>query len=150
MMNSSPGTFSSMNLHAGLQRLVRDLNRLYLSEPAFYELDYDVSGFEWIDFRDTDASVVSFIRRGRSPRETLVFVFNFTPLPRIDYRIGVPKEGYYRELMNSDAGLLWREATLGLGGGVLAGIPDPWHNQPCSVSLRLPPLGMLILKPETV
>ena len=141
-----PWDLLQYDLHAGLQRLVRDLNRLYLSEPAFYELDYDVSGFEWIDFRDTDASVVSFIRRGRSPGETLVFVFNFTPVPRIDYRIGVPGEGYYRELLNSDAAC-YGGSDVGLGGGVLAD-PRPWHNQPCSVSLRLPPLGMLLLKPK--
>jgi len=132
--------------HAGIQRLIRDLNRLYLSEPAFYELDFDPSGFEWIDFSDTDANVVSFIRRGRSPRQTLVFVFNFTPVPRIDYHIGVPREGHYQELMNTDAAC-YGGSNMGLAGGVTAD-SRPWHNQPFSVSLHLPPLGMLILKPE--
>jgi 1,4-alpha-glucan branching enzyme len=141
-----PWELLQYDYHAGLKRLVRDLNRLYVSEPAFYELDYESSGFEWLDFRDTDASVVSFIRRGRSPSDTLVFVFNFTPVPRSDYRIGVPREGFYRELLNSD-GACYGGSDVGLGGGVAAG-PDPWHNQPCSVSLSLPPLGMLILKPE--
>jgi 1,4-alpha-glucan branching enzyme len=131
--------------HLGLQRLIRDLNRLYLSEPAFYELDFDPKGFEWIDFRDTDANVVSFIRRGRSPDHTLVFVFNFTPVPRIDYRIGVPKEGFYQELINSDAEC-YGGSNIGLKGGATADL-KPWHNQPCSVSLYLPPLGMIILKP---
>jgi len=134
------------DLHAGLQRLVRDLNRLYVSEPAFYELDYDFSGFEWIDFRDKDASVVSFLRRGRAPEDTLVFVFNFTPVPRIGYRIGVPYQGFYRELMNSDAAY-YGGSNMGLGGGVTAD-PRPWHNQPCSVSLVLPPLGLIVLKPQ--
>lgn len=136
------------DLHRGLKRLVRDLNRLYVSEPALYEQDYDISGFEWIDFRDTDASVVSFIRRGRSPDEMLVFVFNFTPVPRYHYRIGVPREGFYRELMNSDASC-YGGSNVGLGGGITAE-PRPWNNQPNSVSLTLPPLGMLILKPQGV
>ncbi len=141
-----PWDLLQYDMHAGLQRLIRDLNRLYLSEPAFYERDFDPAGFEWIDFRDTDANVVSFIRRGRSPGQTLVFVFNFTPVPRMDYRIGVPKEGAYQELMNSDAAC-YGGSNIGLGRGVTAD-PRPWHNQPYSVSLRLPPLGMLILKPE--
>jgi len=141
-----PWDLLQYELHAGLQRLIQDLNRLYLSEPAFYELDFDPSGFEWIDFRDTDANVVSFIRRGRSPEDTLVFVFNFTPVPRKDYRIGVPRKGRYRELMNSDASC-YGGSNMGLGGSITADA-RPWHNQPCSVSLFLPPLGMLILKPE--
>jgi len=132
------------DLHAGVQRLIRDLNGLYLSEPALYERDYDPEGFGWIDFRDTDANVVSFIRRGRSPEAVLVFAFNFTPVPRTDYRIGVPEEGFYRELLNSDAAC-YGGSNMELGGGVIAD-PAPWHNQPCSVSLTLPPLGMVILK----
>ena len=91
--------------------------------------------------------MVSFIRRGRSPEDTLVFVFNFTPVPRNDYRVGVPRKGRYRELMNSDASC-YGGSNMGLGGSITADA-RPWHNQPCSVSLLLPPLGMLILKPES-
>ena len=131
--------------HQGLQRLVRDLNRIYVSEPAFYELDSDPAGFEWIDFRDTDANVVSFIRRGKSPGQILVLVFNFTPVPRMNYRIGVPKKGFYKELLNSDAACYWG-SNMGHEGGVTA-VPEPWHNQPFSLNLSLPPLSMLIFKP---
>jgi 1,4-alpha-glucan branching enzyme len=131
--------------HQGLQRYVKDLNRVYVSEPALYEVDFDPAGFEWIDFRDTNANVVSFIRRGRSPDEILVFVFNFTPVPRINYRLGAPRQGFYQELINSDAAV-YGGSNVGMAGGVMAE-PRPWHGQPYSLSLYLPPLGMLILKP---
>jgi 1,4-alpha-glucan branching enzyme len=131
--------------HQGLQRYVRDLNRVYVSEPALYEVDFDPAGFEWIDFRDTNANVVSFIRKGRSPDETLVFVFNFTPVPRMDYRIGAPLPGFYQELINSDS-VVYGGSNVGLGGGIMSE-PRPWHGQPYSFSLHLPPLGMLVLKP---
>ena len=132
--------------HKGLQRFVKDLNRVYVSEPALYELDFDPAGFEWIDFRDADSSVVSFIRRGKAPDQTLVFVFNFTPVPRMDYRVGAPLPGFYQELINSDAAC-YGGSNLGLGGGVTAD-SQPWHGQPCSLNIHLPPLGMLLLKPK--
>jgi len=132
--------------HKGLQRFVKDLNRVYVSEPALYELDFDPAGFEWIDFRDADSSVVSFIRRGKAPDQTLVFVFNFTPVPRMDYRVGAPLPGFYQELINSDAAC-YGGSNLGLGGGVTAD-PKPWHGQPYSINIHLPPLGMLLLKPK--
>ena len=131
--------------HKGLQNFVRDLNRVYCSEPALYELDYDPEGFQWIDFRDTDANVVSFIRKGKDPEQILVFVFNFTPVPRMDYRIGAPRPGFYREVINSDSAA-YGGSNIGVKGGVTAET-RPWHNQPCSLSLNLPPLGMLVLKP---
>ncbi len=130
--------------HQGLQRYVRDLNRLYLSEPAMYERDFDAGGFEWIDFRDADATVVAFMRKGRDKDEVLVFVFNFTPVPRIGYRVGAPGPGFYRELMNSDA-VCYGGSNVGNGGGIEAE-PQPWHGQPGCLNLNLPPLGMLILK----
>ena len=131
--------------HQRLQRYVKDLNRIYLSEPALYEIDFDPAGFEWIDFRDTDANVISFIRKGKAPDQLLVFAFNFTPVPRMNYRIGAPRLGFYKELINSDADA-YGGSNVGLGGGVTA-VSRPWHGQPYSLSLNLPPLGMLILKP---
>jgi len=131
--------------HQGLQRYVKDLNRLYKSEPALYELDHDYTGFEWIDFRDVAATVVSFIRRGKKPGDLLVFVFNFTPVPRSGYRIGAPGPGFYQELVNSNSAA-YGGSGLGLEGGVFAD-NKPWHGQPCSLNLNLPPLGMLVLKP---
>jgi 1,4-alpha-glucan branching enzyme len=130
--------------HKGLQNFVKELNRVYHSEPAMYELDFEPAGFEWIDFRDSDSTVVSFIRRGKDPDQVLVFVFNFTPTPRFNYRLGAPGPGFYKELINSDAEY-YGGANMGLGGGVLAD-QIPWHGQPCSLKLMLPPLGMLILK----
>ncbi|MEW6263588.1 MAG: 1,4-alpha-glucan branching protein GlgB [Thermodesulfobacteriota bacterium] len=133
-------------LHRGLQNYIRDLNRLYHREPAMFERDFQPEGFEWIDFRDTDSTVISFIRRGRRPDEELVFVFNFTPVPRWGYRIGVPRGGFYRELINSDSGY-YGGSNLGLSGG-LAAEPVPGHGRPYSLNLVLPPLGMLMLKAE--
>jgi 1,4-alpha-glucan branching enzyme len=132
--------------HRGLKLFVKELNRLYHSEPALYECDQDYSGFEWIDFRDVDASIVSFIRRGRSARDCLLFVFNFTPVPRAQYRIGVPRPGFYRELINSDADC-FGGSNMGLGGGI-ASDNISWHGKPCSLNLLIPPLAMLILKPD--
>lgn len=131
--------------HQGLRQFVRDLNRTYLSEPALYERDFQPGGFEWIDFRDTDSMIVSFIRRGKYQAQTLVFVFNFTPVPRMNYRIGAPVAGFYRELLNSDAAI-YGGSNMGLGGGIAAE-SIPWHGQLYSLNLRLPPLSMLILKP---
>ncbi len=132
--------------HKGIQRFVRDLNRIYREEPALYEQDYDPSGFQWIDFRDAAATVVSFLRKGKSANRPLVFVFNFTPVVRESYRIGVPFGGRYRELLNSDA-LCYGGSNQGLGGGITAEA-IPCHGHPYSLALRIPPLGMLLLKPE--
>ncbi len=89
--------------HSRLKRYVADLNAIYRTEAAMYEVDYDWHGFDWIDFRDAENSVISFIRKARNEDDLLVFVFNLTPVPREGYRIGVPKGGYYRELLNSDS-----------------------------------------------
>ncbi|MBN1847032.1 MAG: 1,4-alpha-glucan branching protein GlgB [Deltaproteobacteria bacterium] len=134
--------------HQGLQRYVKDLNRTYLSQPAMYENDFDPSGFEWIDFRDADSTVVSFIRKGKSPDDMLVFVFNFTPVPRIGYRIGVFKKGHYDTLINSDADD-YGGSGFGLSSGIIADA-IPWHGKPYSLDLDLPPLGMLLLKPSEI
>jgi 1,4-alpha-glucan branching enzyme len=131
--------------HKGLKLFVKELNRLYHSEPALYERDHEYAGFEWIDFRDTDSSVVSFIRKGKASKDCLLFVFNFTPVPRMQYRIGAPRSGYYQELINSDAGC-FGGSNVGLGGGIEAE-NIPWHGKPYSLSLLIPPLAMLVLKP---
>lgn len=130
--------------HITLKNFVRELNRIYLSEPTLYETDTDYHGFEWIDFRDADATVVSFIRRDREGKTLLVFIFNFTPTPRMNYRIGVPIHGYYTEIMNSDAAC-FGGSNMGLGGGIESE-EVPWHGRPYSLDLSLPPLAMLLLK----
>ena len=132
--------------HRGIQRLVRDLNTLYRSDPSLYEGDTEPEGFEWIDFHDAEQSVISFLRHRPGTREFVVCVFNFTPVPRHDYRIGVPVEGMYRELLNTDAEL-YGGTNVGNAGAVKAE-PVEWNSRPWSLRLTLPPLGALFLKPD--
>ena len=130
--------------HHCLREYVRDLNRIYRSEPSLYEKDYDPSGFEWIDFHDWEQSTLCFLRRASNSDDFVVLAFNFTPVPRREYRIGVPDAGYYRELLNSDSAI-YGGSNLGNAGGVSA-TEDPWHGRPYSLRLTLPPLAVLILK----
>jgi len=130
--------------HVGLQRYVRDLNWLYRNEPALYEIDYDWTGFQWIDINDTENSVISFLRKARDSNNQVVCVCNFTPVPRHGYRIGVPTLGHYRELLNSDAET-YGGSNLGNGGGVMAE-PISVHGFPNSIVLTLPPLSVLYFK----
>jgi|Deesub1362A_J573_1020465.scaffolds.fasta_scaffold00077_54 1,4-alpha-glucan branching enzyme len=132
--------------HEKLQKYVQDLNKLYTSEPALFEVDFEPAGFEWIDFSDSDSSVISFIRKAENPEDFLVFVFNFTPVPRYNYRIGVPKNTTYKEIMNSDSEIYWG-SNVGNAGWVTAE-EIPFSHWPYSLSLTLPPLGMLVLKPQ--
>ncbi|HOA05150.1 MAG TPA: 1,4-alpha-glucan branching protein GlgB [Candidatus Fermentibacter daniensis] len=129
--------------HRGIRSLVRDLNSLLSREPAMHELDHDPAGFRWIDFSDTDSTVVSFARRD-SGGGCVICVFNFTPEPRHGYRIGVPEGGFYRELLNSDASSYGGSGTGNLGG--TASDPQPRNGMAHSVSLSLPPLAALFLK----
>ncbi len=131
--------------HRRLQRYVVDLNGLLRSEPSLHELDFEWEGFQWIDFSDSDSCVVSFIRKAKDPEDFLVFVFNFTPVPRHDYRVGVPKKAVYKELLNSDSETYWGSDTG--NGGWVAAEDAPYSGQPYSLSLTLPPLGMLALSP---
>ena len=133
--------------HRGLRRFVTDLNRIYRAEPSLYEVDFDYRGFEWIDFHDTENSVVSFLRKGKDPRDFTVVVCNFTPVPRPGYRIGVPVPGFYREILNSDSTFYWG-SDMGNGGGVLAE-EVPFQLRPWSIPLTLPPLSVLFFKPES-
>ena len=130
---------------AGVHRWVRDLNRLLRAEPALHELDFAPAGFEWVDFRDSDNSVISFIRRPASSSGVILFVCNNTPVPRVGYRVGVPVGGKWKELLNSDA-IDYGGSGVGNLGGVEAK-DFPSHGQPRSVTLTLPPLGCLFLKP---
>jgi 1,4-alpha-glucan branching enzyme len=133
-------------LHSSLQRWVRDLNTLYRGEPALYEMDYEPAGFEWVDCTDYQRSIVSFLRRGRQPADTLLFVCNWTPVPRHNYRVGVPQDGYWREISNSDAPLYGGSGQGNMGG--LSAAPLPIHGRPFSLNMTLPPLGVVIFKRE--
>jgi 1,4-alpha-glucan branching enzyme len=166
----------NFDTHQGLLRCVRDLNGLLRSEPALHEQDFSWEGFEWIDFRDVDQSIVSFIRRakrkepaGPQPgeadqagtvaaapaaapgpqkynQEALVVVASFTPVPRTGYRVGVPEPGNYREIFNSDSDY-YGGSNVGNGTGLEAE-PFAWQDQPYSVMVTLPPLGVIYLKRE--
>ncbi len=132
--------------HLGVQRLVRDLNSLYRSEPALHELDAEPGGFEWIDANDNEASVISFIRLAKSTDDIILAVCNFTPVPRPNYLLGVPRGGSWQEILNSDA--TWYG---GSGWGSLGGVeafPIETHARPRSVSVTVPPFGCLYFKSE--
>jgi 1,4-alpha-glucan branching enzyme len=131
--------------HLGMQTLVRDLNHLMASEPALYERDLSHEGFSWIDCNDHEHSVISFIRRAANPDDYLVVAVNFTPTVRADYRIGVPCAGTYLEVLNSDSEA-YSGSNVGNNGAVQA-VNVPLHGHPCSVSLQLPPLACVVLKP---
>ena len=132
--------------HAGLKRFVRDLNTLYRGEPALYEQDFDPEGFEWISLHDASNSVLSFLRRARSHDAPLIFACNFTPVPRENYRIGVPTPGTYRELINSDS---QRYGGSNMGNlGTVHTEPIASNNHPQSLQITLPPLAAVMFKPE--
>ena len=132
--------------HAGLQRFVRDLNALYRSEPALCERDFDPTGFEWIAWHDAANSVLAFLRRAHSSDAPLIFACNFTPVPRRNYRIGVPAPGMYRELINSDA-QCYGGSNLGNFGAVHTEHIES-HGHPHSLQLTLPPLAAVMFKRE--
>ncbi|MHC9538864.1 MAG: 1,4-alpha-glucan branching protein GlgB [Vulcanimicrobiota bacterium] len=132
--------------HSRLQTFMKDLLSLYRNEPAFYEVDFQHTGFEWIDFRDAEQSTVSFMRKDKRGKTILIFVYNFTPVPLWSYRIGVPYPGFYKEILNSDSGRYWG-SNVGNAGGVSA---EEWslHQRPYSIDIRIPPLGALVFKFE--
>ena len=132
--------------HAGVQRLVRDLNHLYCSIAPLHELDCEPEGFEWIDCHDAEQSVISYIRRGKNRDQFAVTVCNFTPVIRRDYRIGVPRGGYYQEVLNSDAGAYGGSNVGNLGSCISNAIP--FQGRPYSLVLTLPPLAALVLLPQ--
>jgi 1,4-alpha-glucan branching enzyme len=129
--------------HRGLQHLVADLNRLYRAEPSLHQQDCEPAGFAWMDCSDAQQSIVAFARFARDRGRLTVCVCNFTPVPRHGYRVGVPLPGLYREALNSDSGF-YGGSDVGNGGGVHSD-PVPWHGQPHSVLLSLPPLGAVWL-----
>jgi 1,4-alpha-glucan branching enzyme len=132
--------------NGGLRLWVGDLNRVLREEKALYELDFDPAGFQWIDVTDADNSVVSLIRRGRTPAEPIVCIFNFTPVPRYNYQIGVPAGGRWSEMLNSDAPMYGGSGQGNLGG--VDAVPVAMHGHGHSVTLTLPPLGAMYLTPE--
>jgi 1,4-alpha-glucan branching enzyme len=140
--------FLEDNHHSGLSQTVAELNTLLRQEPALHQIDFDGQGFEWIDCQNWNESIISFLRKGVAQNDTLAIVYNFTPVPRRDYRVGVPLADYYTEVFNSDA------AHLG-GSNILNKNRLPCESIAChgrehSVSLTVPPLAAVALKPSAV
>ena len=134
--------------HSALARWVSTLNRFYVGEAALHEGDCESVGFEWIDANDSDESVLSFLRLAKSNGDLIAVVCNFTPVIRTNYRVGVPRGGFWREILNSDA-----VEHGGTGHGNFGGVqatPVGYHGRPFSLNLTLPPLGALFLKSEGV
>src|SRR6184192_1887119 len=136
LLNSAP--------HRLLQRWVEDLNRGYRDHPALHLYDCKPAGFEWVDCSDTEQSVVSMLRKGSTPEDLILIVCNFTPVPRVNYHLGVPRGGCWSEMLNSDA-KEYGGSGYGNFGGVEA-TPIAFHNKPYSLTLTLPPLGAIFLK----
>jgi 1,4-alpha-glucan branching enzyme len=131
-------------LNQGAQRWMRELNHFYKREPALHQRDFEQGGFEWIDFRDYENSTLIFLRKGRSADDTIIVVCNFTPLPRYNYRFGVPAGGYWQELLNSDASEYGGSGQGNLGG--VESTPVSSHGKNNTISITLPPLGILFFK----
>ncbi|HUI37991.1 MAG TPA: 1,4-alpha-glucan branching protein GlgB, partial [Gaiellaceae bacterium] len=132
--------------HSGVQSLVRDLNRLYRTEPALHEVDFDPAGFRWLEPNDADANVLAFARLPEGQGRPLVCVCNLSPVPREGYRLGLPRGGSWRELLNTDS-TFYGGSDVGNLGAIAATGP-PWHEQPQSAELHLPPLAVVWLVPE--
>jgi 1,4-alpha-glucan branching enzyme len=132
--------------HQGLQKLVADLNRLARREPALHEVDFEGAGFEWIDCHNYDDSVLAYIRRARQSQDFLVVACNFTPVPRIGHRLGVPECCWYEEIFNSDS-TYYAGSNMGNGPGIMAE-EIPAHGRPASLKLTLPPLAVVVFKPR--
>jgi 1,4-alpha-glucan branching enzyme len=132
---------------SGLQRCVADIQRVYRTSPALYQVDFDWQGFEWLESHDNENSVFAFLRRAQDPNDMLLVVANFTPVVRYGYRVGVPTGGPWREVLNTDSSL-YAGSNVGNAGLVWAA-DEPWSGQPHSLPLTLPPLGVLYLRPGT-
>jgi 1,4-alpha-glucan branching enzyme len=130
--------------HRKLQALVRELNRIYRSSPALYQVDFHYRGFEWVDFRDSASSVIAFLRRAENPKDFLLFCCNFTPVPRTGYEFGVPEEGFYEEILNTDSEL-FGGSNMG-NGGLVSSRAVPKHGRPFSIAVTLPPLAVIAFR----
>jgi 1,4-alpha-glucan branching enzyme len=133
--------------HLGIQDLVRDLNRTYKAHPALWEVDMEPAGFTWLESNDADRNVIAFLRRNRNGDRVLASVANLSPVPRYGYRIGLPTGGTWTEVLNTDASR-YGGSDVGNLGAVEAD-DTPWHGQPCSAEVTLPPLAVVWFVPET-
>jgi 1,4-alpha-glucan branching enzyme len=132
--------------HRGVLDALADLNRLYANEPALHELDSDPAGFEWVDGSDAEGSTYSFLRKGRSSDDQILAIFNATPVPRHNYRVGVPRGGWWQEIFNSDSEHYWGSGVGNAGGREAQ--EHPSHGRQFSLVVDLPPLGALFFKSQ--
>jgi len=130
--------------HSGIQKWVKDLNRLYCDEPALWEADYDSQGFYWVDCQDNEAKVISFVRQNSAFSRQMLIVLNLASSPRYNYRIGVPYEGFWHEILNSDSTVYGGNNCGNLGGVTAENVP--WHGQPFSTEFTLPLLSCLVFR----
>jgi len=136
----------NFQMHSGVKQFIKYLNALYRAEPALHRADHEQSGFEWIDCKDSENSILTYLRKDPESNGVLLVVCNFTPAVRRNYRVGVPAKGLWREVLNSDA-----RDYGGSGQGNMGGVettPVPFHGREHSICIVLPPLGILIFKPE--
>ena len=131
--------------HEGVQRLIADLNKLYVSEPALHQVDFTDDGFEWIDCMSSDSSMIAFLRRGKDPEQHVLVCANFTLVARNDYRVAVPQMGFYQEVLNSDAKIYGGSDTGNYPGRQAEEVSA--QGRPYSISVNLPPLGISIFRP---
>jgi 1,4-alpha-glucan branching enzyme len=129
--------------HKGLLQWIKDLNNTYIKHPALWENDFDSEGFQWIDANDSEKSILSFVRYSKDKSDSVIIICNLTPTPRYNYRIGIPEEGYWHEILNSDAKNYGGSGQGNFGG--LESAPVPYHNEMQSLNLVLPPLGTIML-----
>ncbi len=133
-------------LHRGMQNWVRDLNNFYRNEPTLFELDFANEGFQWIDFGDWQQSVISYMRLGKSSKDVIIVICNLTPVPRDNYKVGVPESGYWKEVLNSDAEIYGGSGQGNYGGANTLPIANHGHYD--SLSINLPPLSVVVFKKE--
>ena len=130
--------------HRKLQALMHELNKLYRENPALYQVDFHHTGFEWVDFHDVNNSIIAFLRRAEDPTDFIMVCCNFTPVPRQKYEFGVPEEGFYQEILNTDSEL-FGGSNMG-NGGCVSSQEVPMHNRPYSIAVTLPPLSVVAFK----
>lgn len=132
------------NFHEGARRWVKDLNHMYRAEPALFEIDFSWDGFEWIDFHDVQNGVISFVRKARNSNDIILCICNFTPLTRHNYRVGMPRGGYWKEILNSDSPYYSGSGVGNMGGFDADHLPA--NGREWSLNLKLPPLGIMFFK----
>ena len=132
--------------HGGVKQMLSDLNALVKNQPALHEIDFGPEGFEWIDCHSRGDSVLAYIRKGKDPDDILIVACNFTPVVREKHVVGVPRGGWYKEVFNSDS-KFYGGSNVGNFPGIQAEEPG-WHMRPYKLTIKLPPLGVVVFKPE--